>query len=221
MFLKINNLILKIFRKLISYLKIRIHYGLVFCYDINIIKKITNSKSNAELIKSPIKIVQCNNSIDIYNYYNKNGKYIPEEVIADWLLNDYRCWLAYSSNEIAGISWTWTGKVHLQGLSGRAFSKKKTIEFEEDTFYICHVHVDRKYRGQNIMAKLEIEQLKFHLIENNYSKGVITMGIDNIPSVKTQTKLGGKLIVVSFMLFLLNIQFRKYLYFERKEKCWN
>lgn len=213
-----NNILQRIFRKILSYFKVRLHVGLIFSFDektINNIWHAENPKNN-----NSITIRRIFDSSSISEFYIRNGENRKPDSIQKWLKNGFPCWAAFENDVIVGVSWTWKGKVELNGLSGRAFSKNKLVSFDENSFYICHVLVDSKIRGKGIMALLEKEQIRYHIVEEGFNQGVITMGVDNIPSVKTQTKIGGKLVVISFMLLILNFQFRKIIFSDSKEINW-
>lgn len=215
---------MKIFKKVIRKIRrlfiLRFRYGLIFCYNREIVQNI-NKKFERNIVNNgTIIITQCNNPKVIFNFYQKNVWDINLNAFEEWISEGNICWVTKINDKIICSSWSFFNTIVLTGLSGRAFSKNRRIHLDKNTLYMCHGLTDTEYRGKGLLTQLQAVQLKSHFFKEGYDKCVCTMGADNISSIRAQTKLGAKIIVIALLVQLLGFQLSKFIFQDNKEIIW-
>jgi ribosomal protein S18 acetylase RimI-like enzyme len=156
-------------------------------FDGYILEKKILRKINVCQPKIPVKIEMMNNK----NHKNLKifGPNFSKKKNKNQLKKGQISFLALDGNKVIGMAWFTSGKIFIPQVSGRVFGKKKQVDFGKKTGYIFKVRVLPEYRGFGIGPRLYCEICNYAK-RKKLSKIIVSMGIDNINSLKSFKKVG-------------------------------
>jgi len=167
-----------------------------------------------------VNVARCADEALIYSFYRSVGRELSSDKIRGWLDRGYHCWLARIGGRTVGGCWVWFGACNLPALSGRCFSLRRQVVFDEDTGYLCYKIVDPDNRGKGIGTSI-LQTVLMHYACRGLSQLVATMGVSNKANIRSWMNCGARLIGIVRVRSLLGHVWRRAYFLDEKSVCWH
>jgi len=189
------------------------HLGIILRYNLN--------QSMAMNITEDTQLMPCNNAQQIVDTYRSLGSKDKIEHVQNLLKQGNECWFALHKGQIAGSIWIYYNKVFLPNFSGRTFSKKKEIIFNDGIGYLGHEIIFENMRGKGVGQNFFFLLIDEYKKRKTINKFVMTMGANNTANIRRFMKCDAKLIGIVQATRILGYTMRKEYFLDNKEKCWD
>jgi hypothetical protein len=160
-------------------------------------------------------------SEEIEKFYAQLGRICRRHDVDEWLSKGYKCATLSQGGRRLAAAWIWHGKCDLAALSGRCFSRKRSIEFFPGTAYLCLVSIRSEWQGQGLNTRFLGSIISSDYIVNGFERMVATTGTDNGGFIISSTRVGAKVIGVVAVRRWIGGVSRKEHFVDRSLRCWN